>query len=41
MNIIFFGMGTHHQVNQERNSICKDAGEWCLYFWYSKYFGGN
>ena len=41
MNSIFFGMGTHHQVNQQRSSIRKDAGEWCFYFWYRKYFGGN
>ena len=41
MNSIFFGMGTHHQVNQERSSIRKKAGEWCFYFWYRKYFGGN
>ena len=41
MNSIFFGMGTHHQVNQQRSSICKKAGEWCFYFWYRKYFGGN
>ena len=41
MNSIFFGMGTHHQVNGQRISIRKDAGEWCFYFWYRKYFGGN
>jgi len=41
MNSIFFGMGTHHQVNQQRSYTRKKAGEWCFYFWYRKYFGGN